>query len=156
MGKGRTYENGLVNELNRETDHTVRAYPAGFSGVQKTLDCDIVLTTPAGTHTIEAKRRGVAEGELAYIETEQLRRLAQTRNGYTTPWVALSFTNRELLFAQVTVDEFVEVDFPTYIDHYITDSGDSLAVRKPDTDIWPSQQAGHSDVYVIMSEVSWT
>lgn len=155
--RGKQRESEIVNELNRNTGESVRAYPCGDSGNHATASPDILVTVKHGhgvctVHAIEWKRTSVDAGEYAYKDVN-VQQLASCRNVYTDSAVVIEFTNREIAYCPL-VDRVVENDLmeslrvPPELQPHVTDGG-SLRVTKPDTDEWPSKRGGRDALAVL-------
>lgn len=166
MGKGRDFEDRIVNGVNRKTADVIQAYPIGFSGGHATTDGDVLVTDANGgvNHLAELKN---ISSDYCYVETEQLEGLVSRENACTYVYLVVKFSRREPLvmryFDEITVDAeeaetYNEASIvqkfayraPSCFDASVTDSG-KLSLKKPDTDDWPSASAGSSDTDAIIS-----
>lgn len=161
MGKGRSYENQLVNNINTD-DGTVEAWPLGFSGSQATIDADILLTTARDNYLVEAKTASTA---YCVVDTEQLERLVSGENPYTSAVLNVKYSNRRSVTVQFYESLTGEDDYddlsvtekfafltPDCFDPRVRDSG-ALALTKPSLDDWHSAQASGEPYACLLSDL---
>lgn len=162
MGKGKDYENELVNKIDRATGRAINVYPVGYSGSHATTAEDL-LVTDASTgmnHAIELKKRA---SEYCYFPEEEIEALVNRQNANTSVYLVVSFSNREVLvvryfdsvsnepeYNDLSAVEKFQVLIPDAFDPRVTDSG-KLAISKPSLDDWPSARGGSDDEDAILS-----
>jgi Holliday junction resolvase len=150
---GKSFENELVNDINRDDTSLASAWPLGYSGSHATVDADILLTTARSNYAVEAK---TASTEYSRVDNDQLERLVATENPYTSAVLFVKFSNRRPVTVQHygkiehedrpdDWDEYTAADrfaffVPEVFDPRVTDSG-TLALTRPSLDDWPSSRA---------------
>jgi Holliday junction resolvase len=161
------WENDMAKEMYRNTPDYIRVYTCGYSGNNAMPQPDILVTGVDINHAAELK--GPIQSDTVYIEEDDFEQLEGVRNGNTVVYLVIKFSHREPLvirhfeklsgyqavegaekYNEMSMAEQFAVLAPPCFDARVTDSG-TLALDKPDTDDWPSAQAGADDHEAIIS-----
>ena len=171
-GKGKNYENTLVNAITSVTTDDVWCGAVGYSGNAAGDHCDLMVavspqvttTHDAVLHAIEAKKRSGKAGNRVYLRggsdadtgVEELRRLVEETPSWSRAWLAVKFDRRELmvvradrLYRVCTTETTLSGGPIALLDPQVTDAG-SIGLRKPTTDEWNSATVGNSDEEVVV------
>jgi hypothetical protein len=153
---GSDLDNKIANAINEATTDKVAAHSMRGSGNTGYAEVDVIVRTPLNDKAIESKRSSVGTGEYAYVlDEEDTRQLRAVSNDYTTTWVLMKFTNREPALFRMPKGG-VRVDrIPSSFDPHTDESARyELRLTKPETDDWPSAQAGRSLTEVLIEGLS--
>lgn len=152
--KGRTYELSLCKQINQKYNSIV-AYPAGYSGNQYGPSPDVLVTTDNGCHAVEIKKYGIDEGEIRYIQSEDLEQIVECCNNHTDAWLFISVSNRKSFAARYEGDiESFAANIDAVWSPGVTSAG-HLRIKKPNADVWPSKRKQNAlDGELLIREVS--
>lgn len=173
MGKGKQYELDTVRDVHEGTTGSVWATRPDFSGNSKYAFADIALVWPGYDGNVagafyELKKRSPGNGKRASdamcgskeIQSgiEELHELVDMTPSWGKPYVGIKFPNRQLIIYDGDVLESTLGEAYDTTDNGPIDTigepkltgGNNISVRKPNTDNWPSAQAGASDVERIL------
>jgi len=153
---GSNLDNKIANAINEATTDKVAAHSMRGSGNTGYAEVDVIVRTPLNDKAIESKRSSVGTGEYAYVlDEEDTRQLRAVSNDYTTTWVLMKFTNREPLLFRTPKGGVHADRIPSAFEPHTDESaGYELRLTKPDTDGWPSAQAGRSLTEVLVDGLS--
>lgn len=164
MGKGKTYELTLVNEITEHTSPYVWTTRPDFSGNSKHAFADLAIIWPHEADGVchgafvEVKKRSPGNGKRAsgvlagsadgQTGLEELRELCNGTPPWGQPYLAVKFPNRELIVyrADHLYTELTESDGGD--DHVGTPRvtrGDNVSIRKPSLDSVNSSRGGLDD-----------
>lgn len=157
MGKGKDYENFLVNKLYWETSPGIYATRCAYSGSGALPQPDMLVVDNNWnqTHGLEVKKRDPRRNKngtytpVDVLEPDDMEQLKWVNKNGVRTWVAVKFTNRELLVFEYDngwIDNIPECFEPRMVNG-------KLKLRKPQTDEWPSAKAGRSDLEVLSEKL---
>lgn len=160
--QGKQYESDLANELYRNTDWNVQAFPLGYSGNHSSPAGDILVTTMGRAHQVELKK--TSSDDHFYIPLEDLGQLYRCHNKYTSVHLGVKFSRRKLMMAtsvkyengvEEWLEDLVDKRIPDCFDPTITEK--SLRLTKPSTDEWDSAREAQSDARVLAEHliITW-
>jgi len=179
---GRRYEHTLAQSLNKNTWDDVWVTTAGYSGNSAVDACDLVVTVSPKLATrseelqynIEAKKRQGEAGKRTIVfggssdETgvEEVERLIAGTPPWGRPLIALKWDHRQLFIVdargvlfecddyepEFNMEPVVRPSSLAGMEPRITASG-SISMIKPDTNQWPSAQAGMEDGKYLADEL---
>lgn len=158
---GGDLDNEIAAVINDATNEKVHAHSMRGSGNTRHAEADVLVRTPHNDHAIEAKRSSVGTGEYAYVlQKDDIEQLQALSNQFTTCWVLVKFTNREPALFRTPKGRVIVDRIPSALAPHTDESaGYELRLTKPDTDDWPSAQAGDSLQDVLVETLSlekWT
>lgn len=181
MGKGKTYELTLKNDINAHTDDCLKAHRPDFSGSSVGEVADILFTyqddrydaqRPCGhaeRHVVyaELKKRSCDGGNRATIMAgssdgdsglEELGKLATEVPYWATTKLAVKFDHRELVVLDADTlfkalcDPEIEYEYATEQHGIRLTPSDNISMVKPELDWWPSSTAGQNDYTKLLIE----
>lgn len=159
--RGKRFETSLCSDIYDETGGTVIAEPIGYSGNHNVPAPDIRIDDGTKVHAIELKTTDSDRVSVTYDPTDrarddiaQLLEYAHTYPRTVAPYIGIKFTHRQLLLAKLWLgapNDQVAVRSATKTvptDVRYTYKG-NLSFHRPDTNDWPSEQAGDNVDYLL-------
>jgi hypothetical protein len=170
MGKGKTYELNLVNEITENTSPWVWTTRPDFSGNSKHAFADLAMiwtvSGPIDGAFVEVKKRSPGDGKRAsgalvgsadgQTGLEELKELCNGTPPWGEPYLAVKFPNRELIVyrADYLYSDLAESDGgDDYVGTPQLTPSNNVSIRKPSLDEWNSSRGGLDDWHKLCTGV---
>lgn len=149
---GLQYENKLVRDIYENSDFDTKAYRIGYSGNSSIPSPDFIVFEKGREFAFEVKKSNIGSDEYLYIPLEDLQQLYRCHGKYTSVYLAVKFSRREMMIAtSLNLEDGFDEWFEDMVENFIPDvfepkvTDRSLRLTKPSVDDWHSAREGYDD-----------